>query len=152
VIGKCSEFGGSNDQVMRDDTGLALYESWEADRRPDIFFPEDPTWLENHPDWVKKNPGQRQPTWARLRPDFYYIALRYDNRFPRKILQNVPFKVRNPKTNEWAIAFLVDRGPGVSSRLVDCSPGLLKRLGVATEDELDVMQINPFLATEDPKV
>lgn len=142
MIGKCSEFGGANDPYMQEDDGLALYQPLEADRRPDIFFPEDPDWLGNHPDWAKDHPGERQPTWSRLRTDFYYIAMRYDHSIPRKVLQNTPFKVRNPQNNDWAIAFMVDWGPGEKDRLVDCSGALLKRLGVKTENDLDVTMLD----------
>ena len=142
MIGQCSYFGGKNDPDMQSDSGLALYEPAEADHRPDIFMPEDASWLSNHPEWAANHPGKRQPTWARLRTDFYYIAMRYDASIPRKVLQNTPFRAKNPATGEWTIAFLVDWGPGEKQRLVDCSPALLKRLGVSTDSQIDVTMLD----------
>lgn len=143
MTGKCSKFGGAEDKGMSKDSGLALYEPWEADLRPDIFFPEDSKWLDTHPVWVDKYPHQRQPTWARLRTSFYFLALRYDRKTPREILQNTPIRVMNPKTGEWAISFLVDWGPHEDTgRLVDCSDGLMKRLAAQTDDMLDVKTLS----------
>lgn len=135
MLGRCSEFGGKDDKTMANDTGLAFYEPWEADMRRDIFYKEDAAWL-------LANPGKRQPTWMRLNTEFYYIALWLSRMIGRKEAQNTPFKIVNPKNTEWAIAFIVDRGPNPDlNRLVDCSPGLLRRLGAKTNDLLEVYQL-----------
>ena len=140
-IGKCSSFGGPDDETMANDSGLAFYEPAEADRRPDIFLPEDPAWLDKHPDWVAKHPNQRQPTWARLRTEFFYLAMRFDNSTPRAVLQNTPFKIRSLKTDQWCCAFPVDRGPGIRDRLVDLSEGVMDFLDLDTDDNVEVSRL-----------
>lgn len=143
MIGKCSTFGGFDDAGMLKDSGLAFYEPWEADIREDIFFPEDLGWLARHPEWVSLYPHRRQPTWARLRTYFYYIALRYDTTDTREVIQNTPFRLTNTKNANWAIAFLVDRGPAEDTgRIVDCSPGLLKKIGAETDGILEIKKLN----------
>lgn len=137
MIGKCSSFGGMSDTGMKNDTGLALYEPWEADRRGDMFFPEDVA-------WPNSNAGARQPTWQRLRTDFPYIALRFDHKRGRQLLQRLPYKVENLKTGSWEIGFLVDWGPNEeTNRYVDLSPGLMKRLDLHTDDEVCVFELRP---------
>lgn len=139
-LGKCSEFGGPDDETMAGDSGMAFYEPAEADRRPDIFLPEDKGWLEEHPAWVAKYPNQRQPTWSRLKTEFFYLAMRFDNAPPRVVLQNTPFKIRNLKTGHWCSAFAVDRGPGVETRLIDLSPGVMDFLSLETDDNVEVSE------------
>lgn len=138
--GKCSEFGGNDDEGMQFDSGLALYEPWEADRRPDIFYAEDPTWLEKNPEWAARYKGERQPTWSRLKTDFYYFAIKYDKAIHRNFWQNTPFKVSNPENGDWCAGFLVDWGPGAEGRLVDLSPGIMKRLNLKTDDLVTIEQ------------
>jgi hypothetical protein len=143
MIGKCSEFGGPHDEVMRKDSGLAFYEPWEADRRPDMFYPEDLGWIKEHPEWAALYPnGDRQPTWARLKVEFFYIALRCDSSLSRAVFQNTPFKIKNCETGDWVCGFLVDRGPGVVDRLVDLSPGIMKKLNLKTDDLVEVTQLS----------
>ncbi len=126
MTGKCSIFGGTGDAGMVNDSGLALYEPHEADKRPDIFLPAPAT-------------QPNQPTWARLRADFPYLALRYDHKVPRDILQNTPYKITNPKTGQWVVGFLCDWGPNENTgRLVDVSPMIAARLRIQTDDEVTV--------------
>ena len=142
LTGKCSEFGGKDDEGMFKDTGLAVYEPHEADRRPDIFYEEDPKWIEEHPEWAKANPDQRQPTWARLRTYFYYIAIKYDKAINRKVWQNTPWKITNPENGDWCTGFIVDWGPGADGRVVDLSPGIMKRLQLKTDQIVKVERFN----------
>lgn len=137
MIGKCSEFGGPDDNGMNGnaedtdgkvDSGLAYWEPHEANNRKDMFM-----------DAPKDNP--KQEVWRRLRTDFPYIAMRFDKTLPRKILQNTPFKITNIKTGAWAVGFPVDYGPGIETRLIDLSPGLMKRLGLQTDDEVEVERL-----------
>lgn len=141
IIGKCSEFGGAYDETMAADSGLAFYEPWEANRRPDIFLPEDPQWLESHCIWAAKYPGRPQPTWARLNPNFFYLAMRVYASMPRVVLQNTPFKIKSMETSSWCCAFVVDRGPGVETRIADLSPGVMKFLDLETDDEIEISQL-----------
>lgn len=133
MIGTCSIFGGKDDEGMKKDTGLTLYEAWECNNRPDIFLPAP-----------ADNPLQE--TWKRLKTDFPYIALRFKDDIaerPGRIrVQNTPYRITNPKTGQWAVAWLVDRGPHESTgRLVDLSPGLARILRVETDDEVEVNEL-----------
>lgn len=141
-LGKCSEFGGPNDETMAGDSGLAFYEPAEADRRPDIFHPEDPAWLGKNTEWADKFPNQRQPTWSRLKTEFFYLAMRFDHPTARIVLQNTPFKIRNLKTGHWCCAFPVDRGPGIETRLIDLSPGVMDFLKLETDDNVEVSEFS----------
>ena len=128
IEGKCSEFGGKDDEGMFKDTGLAVYEPHEADRRPDIFYEEDPKWIEEHPEWAKANPGERQPTWARLRTYFYYIALKYDKTINRKVWQNTPQGVKRRQQDVGSI----ERSPRN-----DCPPQTLA-FGLSKANEISL--------------
>lgn len=129
MTGKVSTFGGKNDEGMKNDTGLALYEPHEANLRPDIFFPADP-----------KNPNQ--PTWQRLNPYFPYMAIRFERPIDRKGLQLKPWIIRNPKTNKFVTGFVVDYGPHESTdRIVDLSPQIMKTLDLETDDVVEVLPV-----------
>lgn len=114
------------DAGMKNDSGLALYEPWEADLCVGLFYPASAG-------------SPNEPTWKRLKTNSYYIALRYNQKISRDILQTTPWKITNPKTRQWVMAFLVDYGPGESTnRLVDMSPGLAAALRVETDDLVSV--------------
>lgn len=126
--GRCSTFGGPTDDGMSKDTGLSLYESWEADQRPDLFLP--------------RNPQKDVPTWARLKIEASYIALIFDREYAhknRKLVQGMKWLVTNPKNDKSEIAVLVDNGPSwEEKRICDLSPGLARRLGLDTDDVVEV--------------
>lgn len=133
--GKCSTFGGANDKGMgprpgkpEGDTGLSFYEPFEADLRPDIFLPAPADF-------------PLQETWKRLRPEFPYIALNVDHSKTRIEWRIIPWSVCNPKTGQWAVAFLVDRGPGDPRRVCDLSPGIASRLRLETDDDVVVSDL-----------
>lgn len=131
--GRCSTFGGADDEGMKPrpgmpegDTGLALYEPKEANKRPDLFYsaPDD---------------EPNQVTWKRLKTRAFYCALRFDHSLPRHILQNTIVKITNPKNGESVEAYCVDWGPsGDLDRVVDMSPGCEEALGTQTNDVVDV--------------
>lgn len=129
IQGRCSIFGGTLDVGMSKDSGLALYEPWEADLRPDIFLPS--------------SAGQPlEATWKRLRTAFPYIALRFDTSLARSVNQTAAYKIMHPKTCQFVIAFLVDFGPSESTgRIVDVSPGIAAALRLQTDDEVFVEKI-----------
>lgn len=127
--GKISTFGGPNDEGMKNDDGVSLYTPKEADRRPDIFTPAP-----------ADNPLVE--VWKRLRPDFPYIALRFDHDHGRENNQNTPYKITNPKTGQWVVGFLADWGPHVTTdRLIDVSPCIARALRVETDDVVEVEEL-----------
>lgn len=123
LVGKCSSFGGPNDIGMSNDTGLAFYEPWEANLRNDLFFPA----------------GEDVPTWKRLRVDTYYCAINIPAGADRKWAKSSLWEIS--ANGKHVIAWLVDRGPGAADRVVDCSPAVLNRLGVKTDDVVTVEEI-----------
>lgn len=128
--GRCSIFGGPNDQGMIHDTGLTLYEPLEADRAEPLFHPG----------------AHDVPTWKRLKIESYYIALPFigfaTGAFRRQ-LQAADFRVSNPKTGKFAVGRIVDRGPAFSTnRLVDLSPGMATEIGIETDGIVDVQLLS----------
>lgn len=121
IYGKISTFGGSIDNGMTHQEGLAFFEHLEADLRPDLFFPRstDPT----------------EGTSKRLRnSNAYYIAVRVIGN--REMLQRSVWKVENPKTGQAVIASLCDYGPHQSTgRAIDMSDATARALRLQTDDE-----------------
>lgn len=134
LIGKCSEFGGPDDQGMnggkddldgKEDTGLAFYEPHEADTRPDLFNAADRS--------VK--------TWRRLKIDSFYIALNLPLGVDRAWVQGSLWDVMNASNGKVVRAWIVDRGPSARGRVVDCSRGVLRAIGAKTDDVLIVEEV-----------
>lgn len=123
--GRCSEFGGSKDETMSNDDGLAFYEHAEADRYPDLFFPR----------------GEFRWTWERLRTDRFFIALNIPLGANRAWAQESVWKITNPENKRSVFAKLVDRGPGAKNRVVDCSNGLLNEIQAKTDDILLIEEV-----------
>lgn len=125
--GKCSTFGGVKDAGMVNDEGLALYEHSEADLRPDLFL------TRSH---------NLQMVQFRLMIDRPYIALCFDKvlaKNNRKLVQSMRFKVTNPGNGKSEVAELVDYGPGwQTGRIADLSPGLAARIGLDTDNLVEV--------------
>ncbi len=132
MTGLCSEFGGRDDKTMASDSGLACYEPWEADNRVDLFEP-----------WKVHG----EPTWKRLKTESFYLAFRFKDtegpwqQWSRIQLQSIPWKIMAP-SGKYVLAFLVDNGPGITSRIVDLSPGALSVLGVQTDELVSVCPIS----------
>lgn len=122
MTGKCSIFGGPNDDGMKKTEGLSLYEHHEADLRKDLFFPRDA--------------DQTIGTSKRLRPQTFYIAFRYSPKErTRKEWQESRWMVRNDSNGRFGIAALVDFGPATwTDRVIDLSPGLAQKLEIKTDD------------------
>ena len=126
--GKCSFFGGAIDKGMKYDEGLSLYEHKEADFRPDLFR--------------ERSSDEKEGASQRLRFYANYLALRYDQTFPRWEWQKTVWKITNPKNDKFVIASLVDWGPHErTGRLVDISYGTGTVLGVKTDDIVVVERI-----------
>jgi hypothetical protein len=124
ISGKCSFFGGSTDPKMSYFEGLSFYEHAEADLRPDLFLP--------------KSTDGREGSSKRLRSNqAFYIALRIDGE--RQNLQGSLWKITNPKTGQFVIGSLVDRGPAESTgRIVDLSDAIGRALRIETDDEVQI--------------
>ena len=146
-FGTISSFGGPKDKGVSPSENLALYEKPVFDARR-LFLADQP----------KGTTG----TARRLNPEIPYVAMRWaytpssvnrtifngdhepigvclDVCTPRSWLLKNQVVVTNPKTGRSIAAWPVDWGPnGKTRRLIDASPGLLKALGVSTDDAVTV--------------
>jgi hypothetical protein len=123
--GLVSFFGGPSDEGVSPSEGLAFI--YEVDDQPDLFLPEQP-------------PGTTGLA-RRLDPEEDYIALRWDyEQTPREMLLQKKCLVRAPKTGKEFLAFPADWGPADwTERVADISPGLMTRLGIQTDDEVQII-------------
>jgi hypothetical protein len=134
VVGKCSHFGGPEDTGVDADEQLAWWGSTEAGREdaPELFLPYQPS-------------GTTGAARA-LDPSTSYIAMRFDyqNQWSKAELASgdVMFWVRSRKTGRRYKARPADWGPHVDTdRVADISPGLMKALGIKTDDEVEITQV-----------
>lgn len=147
-IGKCSTFGGPDDTGVTPTEGLGLI-STVQERNKHLFV-------------AGCEIGERALARA-LSPEAYYIAMRWP--FGRlkiagkyqlwpmatcSIDEEVAYwsqfrgLIRNPTNGKVCMWEAVDSGPARwTKRIVDCSPGINKYLGVKTDDTVEVM----FLGT-----
>jgi hypothetical protein len=128
LVGKCSWFGGPNDEGVAPDEPLAFI--YEIEQAPQLFLPIQP----------KGTTGLAR----RLNPFVHYIACRWDyDEFPRDFLLDQVALVRAEKTGIALLAFPADWGPhSDTGRIADISPGLMEDLGILTDDTVEV--IFPF--------
>jgi N-acetylmuramoyl-L-alanine amidase len=131
IIGKVSQFGGPNDTGVAADEGLAFIS--EVDQMPYLFLPHQPAGTTG--------------LARRLNPYVHYIACRWDyDQHPKETLLSKVAQVRAIRTGVTLAAIPADWGPHESTgRIADISPSLMADLGIATDDEVEV--IFPF--TED---
>lgn len=125
ISGKVSWFGGPNDSGVTPDEGLAFI--YDVETAPHLFLATQP-------------PGTTGLA-RRLNPNVPYIACRWDyDRWPKEtLLENIAL-VRATKTGRRMIAFPADWGPHAdTNRVADVSPGLMEYLGIATDDEVEVI-------------
>ena len=124
--GKCSHFGGPEDQGVSPDEGLAFI--YNASDAPHLFLPEQPP----------NTTGLAR----RLDPNIFYLACRWDYTVtPKEMLgdQMLKARVTAKSTGESFLAYPADWGPhGDTDRIADLSPGLMKALGVTTDDEVQI--------------
>ena len=134
--GKCSWFGGPDDDGVDPDEQLAWWGSTEAGRAaaPELFLSYQPT-------------GTSGAARA-LNPESSYIAMRFDyeNQWSKAELASgdVMFWVYAPKTNKRYKARPADWGPHTSTnRVCDLSPGLMTALfgGEATDEEVEITEV-----------
>lgn len=122
--GKCSWFGGPDDTGVKPDEGLGFL--FKLDTAPHLFLPYQP----------KGTTGLAR----RLNPYIHYVACRWDYKeTPKEILLSRFALIRATKTNIALKAFPADWGPHKDTgRVADLSPGLLRDLGIDTDDEVTV--------------
>jgi N-acetylmuramoyl-L-alanine amidase len=131
AVGKCSWFGGPQDEGVSASEQLAWWSSTQAGREqaPELFLSVQP-------------PGTTGAARA-LNPESSYIAMRFDyqNQWSKSELAsgNVMFWVWNKKTGRREKARPSDWGPHTdTNRLCDLSPGLMARLELETDDEVEI--------------
>src|SRR5215831_13444745 len=119
--GKCSHFGGPDDEGVASDEGLAF-----------IYEYEDAPWL-----FLDEQPEGTSGLARRLNPMMPYVACRWDyDVTPKSMLrERRPMAlVRAPATGRQFPAYPADWGPhGDTDRVADISPGLMEMLGIATD-------------------
>jgi len=127
AVGKCSTFGGPEDEGVQRDEDLAFFEV-EADiaKAPHLFLPYQP----------EGTTGLAR----RLNPHVHYIACRWDyEETPRAMLLEEVALVRAPMTGIALQAFPADWGPNSNTgRVADLSPSLMQDLGIGTDDVVEV--------------
>jgi len=126
--GTMSFFGGPDDNGVRPDEGLALFDPADVAANPDLFLSVQP-------------PGTTGLA-RRLNPDAAYIACRWDYSLtPKSFLKRKAntVKVSNPANNKSIMVRPVDWGPNVvTGRIADLSPGVTDALGLDTDDACKV--------------
>jgi N-acetylmuramoyl-L-alanine amidase len=125
IRGKCSWFGGPEDMGVSPSEGLAFISN--VSQAPELFLPRQP-------------PGTSGLA-RRLDPSTDYIAMRWDyNQTPKSMLLDIKCLVTAPTTGRSFVAAPADWGPHVDTdRIADLSPGLMERLGITTDDVVEVI-------------
>jgi hypothetical protein len=123
--GKMSWFGGPSDKGVGPHEGLALYDAQDVKTRPFLF--------------LKEQPVGTTGTARRLNPDAYYCAMRWHYSITsREWLKGIKVRVTNHK-GESVDVDPVDWGPNIDThRVIDLSPGVIKALGLQTNDTVTV--------------
>ena len=123
--GKCSHFGGPEDQGVSEDENLAFI--FDVDDAPHLFLPEQP----------KDTTGLAR----RLNPGVFYVACRWNYDITSKEMLANPMAqaVVRAHGSEF-LAWPSDWGPhGDTDRIADLSPALMTALGVRTDDVVEVL-------------
>ena len=128
----CSWFGGPEDMGVSPSEGLAFI--FDIETVPHLFLPYQP----------EGTTGLAR----RLNPYVHYVACRFDyNTTPKKMLaeSGEVALVREVKTGMELTAIPADWGPheAETGRAADLSPSLLEDLGLATDDEVEVIYPAP---------
>lgn len=126
VTGKCSWFGGPDDDGVSASEGLAfIYDMDESNQH--LFLPYQPDGTTG--------------LARRLNPYVHYLACRWDyDDIPKDEMLDHVALVRNVKTGMALTAIPADWGPhGDTDRVADLSPSLLLDLGLATDDFVEVI-------------
>lgn len=124
VFGKCSWFGGPDDDGVDPAEGLAFFYDYED--APHLFLPVQPS----------NTTGLAR----RLNPGVFYVACRWDyDETPKEMLSNPSIQalVRGPSNH--FLAWPADWGPHEDTgRVADLSLALLEALGLETDDDVEV--------------
>lgn len=122
IKGKMSIFGGPNDQGVKPDEGLALFDPGDVAANEALFLPDQP-------------PGTTGLA-RRLNPDANYLACRWEYGVtPKAFLKTATAKVTKPN-GQTIDARPVDWGPNADTgRVADLSPGLAAALGLQTDQD-----------------
>jgi N-acetylmuramoyl-L-alanine amidase len=123
--GKCSWFGGPQDEGVSEDEGLAFIYAYE--QAPHLFLKEQP-------------PGTSGLA-RRLDPAVPYVACRWDYAITPKEMLADKDNFALVRAGKWRIlAWPADWGPHeTTDRIADLSPGLLDTLDIETDDEVEVI-------------
>jgi N-acetylmuramoyl-L-alanine amidase len=124
LIGKCSHFGGPDDQGVSASEGLAFI--FDVDDAPHLFLPEQPAGTSG--------------LARRLNPYTHYIACRWDyNVTSKKELLNRRVWVKSLRSGVKLQAFPADWGPNENTgRVADLSPSLMADLELETDDDVEI--------------
>jgi hypothetical protein len=127
VQGRMSVFGGPRDTGVGRSENVALYDQVDLKFAPPDLF-------------LAQQPQGTSGTARRLNPDAYYLAFRWDYReIPKDKLRTTVVKLTNPKNGASVDAWPADWGPNPRThRIADLSPGVVKDLGLDTDDEVVV--------------
>lgn len=129
VSGKCSWFGGPQDTGVSPSEGLAfLYEYSDA---PHLFLPHQPFGTTG--------------LARRLNPNIFYVACRWDyDDTPKEELAEPSVQALVRAGGREFYAWPADWGPHEDTdRVADVSPGLMKALGISTDDVVEVIYPAP---------
>jgi len=127
--GKCSTFGGPDDDGVSPSEGLAFIYDYDAARH--LFLPEQP-------------PGTTGLA-RRLNPGVFYVACRWDyNVTPKTALGNPSVQALVRTEDQEFLAWPADWGPNENTgRVADLSPALADALNLETDDEVEVIYPAP---------
>jgi N-acetylmuramoyl-L-alanine amidase len=127
AVGKCSHFGGPNDEGVSSDEDLAFI--FEIEQAPHLFLPYQP----------EGTTGLAR----RLNPFVHYLACRWDYDItPQEMLRTKVALIRNRRTGFALKAFPADWGPHeekTGGRVADLSPQLMDDLDLETDDEVEII-------------
>jgi N-acetylmuramoyl-L-alanine amidase len=125
VRGKCSHFGGPDDDGVSPSESLAFL--YEYDDAPHLFLPQQPDGTTG--------------VARRLNPNLFYVACRWDyDMTPKEMLANPSLQAVVRVGDKEFRAWPADWGPHENTgRVADISPGLMVALGIETDDEIEVI-------------
>lgn len=125
TFGRCSWFGGPQDQGVAPDEGLAFF--YEYDDAPHLFLAEQPP----------NTTGLAR----RLNPEKHYVACRWDYDITSKEMLADKTRLAIVRTRfHVCLASPADWGPHQdTNRVADLSPSLLAALDLYTDDEVEVI-------------